>query len=254
MYRMLILFFLLGSVGVLKAQELSQSIEFEERVFNFGTIEEAKGKVSHTFIFKNKGDRPVEISNINSNCGCIGKLVTKRPVPPGGEGKVTITFDPSYYKGFVSKEIVVFSNNDREYNRIWVEGSVIPYERPVAEEYPYAFGNSLHFRLKVLAVGLMLPGETRAMELPFANDSDEEMDLQFVVKGKLNGQVEIENRGRIAPKERGVLKMKYRMPIFSARDEEMVLVPVVNGQPLKDSLIVRALNAQKPVQLPKRRF
>jgi len=38
-----------------KAQELSQSLVFEERVFNFGTIREKEGKVSHTFYFRNNG-------------------------------------------------------------------------------------------------------------------------------------------------------------------------------------------------------
>ena len=246
------LFFLLFSITS-AAQSLSQSIEFEERVFSFGNIEEVKGKVSHTFVFRNKGNTPVKISSINSACGCIGKVMTEQAVPPGGKGKVTITFDPAYNEGFFSKEIVVLSNNNTEYNRIWVEGNIIPGERPVANEYPYSFGSNLYLRLNVMALGYLKPGESREMDLHYANDSNEEMELRFRVLPGLGGQAVFENPGLLPPKARGVMKVTYRMPVYSVQDEQMMLVPVVNGMPVKDTLQIRALNSRKSVPLPQHR-
>lgn len=253
MLRNVIILLFLFSPTALVAQSVSESIEFEERVFSFGTIEEVKGKVSHTFVFRNKGKKPVEISSINSACGCIGKVVSPGAIAPGAKGEVTITFNPAYNEGFFSKEIVVLSNNGTEYNRIWVEGKIIAGERPVADEYPYAFGNNLHLRLKVMALGYLKPGETKEMDLHYANDSNEEMNLSFRVHDGIGGQVLFTNPGKIAPKARGVVKVKYRMPLYSMQDEQVKLIPMVNGKPGNDTVIVRALNDQKPMQLPLRR-
>lgn len=253
MLRDLMILLLILISSDLAAQSLSESIEFEERVFDFGTIEEAKGKVSHTFVFRNKGTKPVELTSINSACGCIGKVATLGAIAPGKKGKVTITFDPAYNEGFFSKEIVVLSNNATEYNRIWVEGKIIAAERPVALEYPYAFGSNLHLRLKLMAMGFLKPGESREMDLHYANDSNEEMDLRFQVQGSIGGQVILSNPGKIAPKARGVVKVKYHMPLYSLQDDQVKLVPLVNGKPVKDTVIVSAWNGQKPTALPLRR-
>src|SRR5262245_26472436 len=132
MKRYFILFLVMMGVSeVLLAQTPSEVIQFEERVHNFGTIQEKNGKVSHTFIFQNKGKSPVTIDDIHSSCGCIGKMVSPGAIKPGGKGKVTITFDPGYKSGFFSKEIVVLSNDRQRFNRIWVEGTIQPMEHAV---------------------------------------------------------------------------------------------------------------------------
>jgi len=153
-----------GFSYVLGAQNLSTDITFDERVHNFGTILEKNGKVSHTFVFKNSGKKAVVINEVNSGCGCIGKVLSKDPVKAGEKGKLTITFDPGYKSGFFSKEIVVYSNNGQDFNRIWVEGIITPAEHPIEDDYPYNFGSGLYLRLKVMAFGYLKPGETKEME------------------------------------------------------------------------------------------
>src|SRR5262245_10951284 len=115
-----------GSTG----QELSTSLVFEERVFNFGTINEKDGKVSHTFYFKNTSKTPVTIGDVNTGCSCVGNVLRKGPVKPGERASLAITFDPSYKSGFVSKEIFIFSENGQKYNHVWVEGNVTAGEHP----------------------------------------------------------------------------------------------------------------------------
>ena len=102
----------------LQSQTPSSTVSFAERVHDFGTILEKNGKVSHRFVFYNKGKTPVVINDIYSDCGCIGKVVSKDPVEPGGKGEVVITFNPDYKSGFFSKEVVVYSNNSQNYNRL----------------------------------------------------------------------------------------------------------------------------------------
>ncbi len=226
------------------SQTVSTSIAFEERVFSFGSILEKNGAVSHSFVFKNTGKTEITIADVHSSCGCIGKIVTKGPVKPGAEGNVTITFDPSYKSGFFSKEIIVFSNSGKEFNRIWVEGNIVPAEHPVTDEYPYNFGNGLYLRLKVLAFGYMKPGETKQMELHYANDTNDEMKLSFLTEGMKAGLV-FTNPGRLRAKEKGVLYISYSMPFNMNDDVLFRLNANVNHKKVNETVEVKIMNENK---------
>jgi hypothetical protein len=234
---------LIGVAGNLQAQTPSESIQFEERVHNFGSIQEKNGKVSHTFVFQNKGKTPVTIDDIHSTCGCIGKMVTQGAIKPGGKGKVTITFDPGYKSGFFSKEIVVLSNNKEQYNRIWVEGNIQPMDHPIEEDYPYNFGHGLYLRLKVMAFGYLSPGDTKQMELHYANATGQEMTLQFAPEVNRVG-LKFTNPGKLKPGQRGVIKVEYTMPQGNGNQVLLKLFPVVNGVKLKETVDLRILKGK----------
>lgn len=231
-------------MGPLQAQTQSASIAFEKRMHDFGTIPEKNGKVSYTFIFKNNGKDPVVISDVYSGCGCIGKAVSDRPVKPGEKGKVTITFNPDYKSGFFSKEIVVFSDNNKQYSRIWVQGHIKPMEHPVESDYPYNFGDGLYLRLKVLAFGYMKPGETKQVELHYANDTGKEMTLKFLTNGLQQG-LKYNDPGKIAPGAKAVVRFSYTMPYINNGDISFRIFPYVNGKKLQESLELRALKSKQ---------
>jgi len=228
-------------INSLYSQTVSTTVAFEERVHNFGTIQEKEGKVSHDFIFRNTGKTPVVINDIFNSCGCIGKVITKDPVKPGGKGKVTIIFDPVYKSGFFSKELVVYSNNRQEFNRIWVEGTIIPAEHSITDDYPYNFGNGLYLRFKVMAFGYMKPGETRQMELQYANTTGKTMALSFIVKDNKSG-LKFTDPGTIAPKAKGIMNFSFTMPQPGSDDAIFTLYPYVNNKKLNQTLEVKILS------------
>ncbi|HEX3010337.1 MAG TPA: DUF1573 domain-containing protein, partial [Bacteroidales bacterium] len=80
----------------LYSQSENREIVFEEKVHNFGAVYENKGKVSHTFIFWNKGKIPLVIERVYASCGCTSYDYIKSPVKPGEKGRVTVTFNPLY--------------------------------------------------------------------------------------------------------------------------------------------------------------
>lgn len=231
-------------INALHSQTPSATIQFEERVYNFGTILEKKGKVTHTFVFQNNGKRPVVITDVYSGCGCIGKVHSKDPVRPGEKGEITVTFDPYYKSGFFSKEIVVYNNNNQNYNRIWVEGTVTPGEHPIEDEYPYNFGSGLYLRLKVMAFGYVKPGEIKQMELHYANATNQVMRLNFVVKDNKQ-ELKFINPGKIGPKAKGVIVFSYTMPLAGNSDVEFIVYPYVNNKKLTENLEVKILNGAK---------
>lgn len=237
------IFLVLGilSTASIQAQTPSETIVFKERVYNFGTIKEEKGKVSHTFEFENKGKSAVTITDINSGCGCIGNVVAKKTVAAGAKGQVTVTFDPSYKDGFFSKEIVVMSNNNQQYNRIWVEGNIVPSEKPIENDYPYNYGDGLYLRLEVMAFGYVKGGTTKKMDLHFANNTDKEMLLSFVVEDN-KGNLVHKNPGKIGAKAKGITNFSFSMPYLINDDINFKVYPYVNGKKLAKPLQVRVLS------------
>ena len=154
------------------AQEprLSDELVFEERVFDFGEIKEEDGLVSHEFEFRNVSQKVLSINGVTSGCGCVQFEYPKEPLRPNATGKVKVTYNPAYRPGFFSKEVVVLSNNNANYNRIWVKGTVIPCQHPVSENYPYEYGSGLWMNFEVMAFGTIGKGGTKTMKLKYVND------------------------------------------------------------------------------------
>jgi hypothetical protein len=227
-----ILIFLIHVVvltGRLYSQTASGMLSFEEKVFDFGKILEKNGKVSHSFTFKNTGREPVVIDEIVSGCGCTGHEYTKGPVLPGQEGKVIITYDPLYRPGFFSKEIVIYSNNHKNMNRVWIKGNVIPYQHPVEEDYPYHFGSGLYLSLKVLAFGKIEEGKSKQIKLRYANDSDRTITLNFFVDGN-DRNITFTDPGKLSPGERGEMIFRYSQSKATHKDILIHIYPVINGE------------------------
>lgn len=230
--------FLLFSSFPLPAQEpkASQSLQFEERVFDFGEIKEQDGIVSHEFAFKNIGTEILHINGMSTGCGCVQYEFPKEPIRPGASGKVKVDYDPAYRPGFFSKEVVVLSNNNTNYNRIWVKGTVIPCQHPIEENYPYDYGSGLWMNFKVMLFGTMDEGNTKMMSLNFANDTDKDMRLFFVVIGG-NTDIKFTSPQVLKAGEEGVMPVTYH---YSGRFPAVTHVyPVINGKPAATPLIVK---------------
>ncbi|MBN2053650.1 DUF1573 domain-containing protein [bacterium] len=86
------------------------SISFAETLFDLGEVKHGT-KPSHRFIFTNKGDRDLVITEIRSNCGCLTSTGIDAPIPPGGEGYIDITFNTERFSGRTTKNSTVSSND-----------------------------------------------------------------------------------------------------------------------------------------------
>lgn len=83
--------------------------EIKDKTFNFGDIAEGE-IVTHTFHFKNTGKKGLVILNVESSCGCTIPKYDKKPIPPGGEGKIEVEFNSSGRYGKQYKVINIFAN------------------------------------------------------------------------------------------------------------------------------------------------
>lgn len=99
-------------------------ITFAETTYNFGTISENGGKVTHTFKFTNTGDANLVITDATAECGCTEPKYPAQPIKPGGTGTITVTYNPKYRPGPFVKNITVRSNASNKKVVIKIKGTV----------------------------------------------------------------------------------------------------------------------------------
>lgn len=88
-------------------------ITFTETRHDFGVITEGD-IVKYDFRFRNTGTQPLLISKVDVSCGCTAPVFPKEPVPPGGEGTVSLEFNSNNRKGKQSKSALVYSNAQQD--------------------------------------------------------------------------------------------------------------------------------------------
>lgn len=108
----------------LVAKKKQADIKFAEYSYNFGTIPEKGGQVSHTFSFTNTGDANLIIVDATADCGCTRPSYTDKPIAPGKKGAVKVTFNPDLRPGAFTKVITVRSNAKQKKVRLKITGIV----------------------------------------------------------------------------------------------------------------------------------
>lgn len=102
------------------------ALEFKIMEHDFGTVSEQGRKVSYDYVFTNTGDCPLVITRVITSCKCVSTNYTKKPIPPGGHGMVTVTYDPKKQQGVFYKAVQVFSNAPEGMHIIIAKGEVKP--------------------------------------------------------------------------------------------------------------------------------
>jgi hypothetical protein len=113
-------------------QLTAQKIEFDVKEINYGDIMQGDNGL-RVFKFKNTGNAPLVISDVQKTCGCTSPDYTKTPIMPGETGEIKVSYDTNRIGQF-TKFVTVFSN-DPENNAVQlkINGNVKPKENlPVA--------------------------------------------------------------------------------------------------------------------------
>lgn len=89
--------------------EKMPAIAFQKMTHDFGRLIMGE-KVSYAFKFTNTGSADLMITNVSTSCGCTVPTYTNKPIKPGDQGILTVSFDSSNRKGFQNKTITVVTN------------------------------------------------------------------------------------------------------------------------------------------------
>lgn len=120
----LIAFAALAVIGVM-AQ--GPGIEFVTTSHEFGNIAENGDPVTCEFEFTNTGDEPLVIVSANASCGCTRPDFPKKPIKPGKQGKITVTYLPAGRPGEFVKTVKVRTNAKRPKSvSLKISGVVLP--------------------------------------------------------------------------------------------------------------------------------
>ena len=104
-------------------------INFEQTSYNFGTIQEAKGPVSHVFEFTNTGNANLVIIDVTAQCGCTRPEFPKQPIAPGKSGKIKVTYNPAGRPGAFDKTVTVKTYGSPSNVRLKIKGAVTPKKK-----------------------------------------------------------------------------------------------------------------------------
>jgi hypothetical protein len=99
-------------------------IKFEEEVFDFGKITQGE-RVSHSFIFKNTGNKNLIISGANGSCGCTIPEWPKEPIKEGAQSKIDVVFNSEGKSGMQEKTVTLVTNCEPATRIIKIKAEVI---------------------------------------------------------------------------------------------------------------------------------
>lgn len=155
-------------------------ITFEKTEHDFGKINEADGRVSTVFEFRNEGMSPLVLSNVRASCGCTTPTWTKEPIEPGQTGSITVTYNPNGRPGKFQKTVTITSNATEPTKKVYIRGEVIPKQAKPANQFTIAVGD-LSMKSKSVNLGDIIKGENRTGELEYANLTKEEHHVDLLV-------------------------------------------------------------------------
>ncbi|MBR3409096.1 MAG: DUF1573 domain-containing protein [Paludibacteraceae bacterium] len=178
-------------------------ITFEKTEHDFGKINEADGRVTTIFNFRNEGMAPLVLSNVRASCGCTTPNWTKEPINPGETGQITVTYNPNGRPGRFQKTITVTSNAEEPSMKLYIKGEVIPKPaQPAPQSYPIKMG-ALSLKTNNVNFGTIKKGQAVTKEIEYANKTDKDVTVALILPGKgMDGQVTLEV---VKPNETGKL-------------------------------------------------
>lgn len=205
LFRLYLASFYLLSATQLIAQRV-ESVQFETKEHDFGTIAEQGGKVYYEFRFVNKGVDPLTVTNVQASCGCTVPEWPSEAIAPEGHGHIKVAYDPMYRPGKFYKTITV--NLDREAPVVLsIKGEVSPKPRTVEEDFPTVIGE-LRFVSRYLNMGKITNDKPLTKSFDFYNQSEDSIMIldNFVLPEYIELYFE---QNTIAPGERAAFTIKY---------------------------------------------
>lgn len=100
-------------------------IAFESVSHEFPEVFIVGSKIAKRFDFTNKGNAPLEIQDIRSNCGCVATTPSAAQIPPGGTGTIHIQIEKGV--GPFWEQAFVYTNDpDKPMISLQVSGVIKP--------------------------------------------------------------------------------------------------------------------------------
>jgi len=121
-------------------------MKFETDNHDFGNVAEGT-MATYEFKFKNTGNQPVVIANVQASCGCTTPDWTKTPVLPGKMGIIKAMYSSAGRPGVFNKTVTVTSNAVEPSKVLSIKGTVLTKEQIKPTLTPAQLAQSPHLVL-----------------------------------------------------------------------------------------------------------
>ncbi|MBS7787767.1 DUF1573 domain-containing protein [Flavobacterium sp. CYK-55] len=108
MKKLILLAVMMGFCLIGNAQGAKIEFIAKDNTIDYGKVYKESDSGLRSFEFKNTGDAPLIISNVQSTCGCTVPSKPTEPVMPGKTGKIDVKYNMN--PGPIRKTITVESN------------------------------------------------------------------------------------------------------------------------------------------------
>lgn len=191
---------------IVDADQGNPSIHFEQTRHNFGKVNEEEGELDHDFVFTNKGQEPLIVTNVKTGNGVSVTGWTRNPVLPGESGTISVAYDPVNKPGRFNRSITINATGSPSSLILRLLGEVIPREKTIEELYPREIG-PLRIRSNHISFGRVTPGSLRTDSLQIINTSDLTLNLSF---SGIPSHIALEAVPEsLSPGEKGLLLAEY---------------------------------------------
>ncbi|MCS7004671.1 MAG: DUF1573 domain-containing protein [Cytophagales bacterium] len=146
-------------------------MKFEKEEHDFGDIKE--GTIAeYSFKFKNTGNAPIVITNVQASCGCTTPEWPKEPVMPGETAIIKAAYNSKSRPGNFFKTITITSNATEPTKIIKIKGNVVmPDQQPSNPQGSIQPQKSykIEFKPNELHIGRVQVGSTIIKKVNFQN-------------------------------------------------------------------------------------
>lgn len=207
---------------------------------DLGRIMEIDGPVTVRLVMRNDCGDTLRPAYIHTPCGCTSGEVDPRPVAPGADETIEVTYNPAYRPGPMREEIQVrYQNSPVDVRTFAIKGTVIGFNHPIEEDRPYAYGEGLYMSHKVLNYGRLRPGETGDFFFRHGNGNDRKATVTFDIPDAWKPYLRMRQPGKMKADERDTIHVKFTMP-EGLDSLQFSIQPYVDGRPTEEVLDVRA--------------
>ena len=109
-----------------KAKDHGQEIWFEEKLHDYGEIEQDSDG-TWSFVFQNLGETAIVINRVRSTCGCTVVDWPHEPFEPGTTGEITVKYNTATTGTFL-KSVIVYSTAANSPVKLQIKGKVVAGE------------------------------------------------------------------------------------------------------------------------------
>lgn len=154
------------------AQNNTAKITFLEEKYDFGTIEESNGQVTHSFKFVNTGTDSIRLTSVRASCGCTTPYWLKSALSPGDTGKIEVAFNPLNRPGKFAKTVTVRTSGEPETKLLRISGYVDPKPKTIKDEFSTEMGG-IRLKSKFINFGNISTEKPVSQKVEVYNQSED---------------------------------------------------------------------------------